>query len=95
MRELGTPSSPSEIRTLAALLTGLGEFDQAFAVLERATTQRLIEPINLLGADLDPLRPDPRFAALLKRMRLAGETVDVFVRLPEVLAERSGPVQTH
>src|SRR5712691_975549 len=50
---------------------GLGERDQAFAWLERAFDERRgwlaylkVEPM------LDPLRTDPRFAALVRRMRL-------------------------
>ena len=50
---------------------GLGERDQAFAWLERAFDERRgwlaylkVEPM------LDPLRTDPRFATLVRRMRL-------------------------
>ena len=88
LRELGAPSSPSEVRAAAGLLSALGERDKAFAMLERATSERSIEPINLLGPELDRMRSDPRFAEVLKRMRLPDETVDVFVRLPEILSNR-------
>ena len=50
---------------------GLGDADQAFAWLERAYDERRgwlaylkVEPM------LDPLRADPRFADLVRRMRL-------------------------
>jgi serine/threonine-protein kinase len=53
------------------LSVGLGDHDQAFAWLERAYQERRgwlaylkVDPM------LDPLRPDPRFAELVRRMRL-------------------------
>jgi hypothetical protein len=50
---------------------GLGEFDAAFEWFERAIEERdqTIMPI-LSYAHLDPLRGDPRFAALLRKMNL-------------------------
>ncbi len=54
------------------LAVSLGDYDGAFEALERAYEDRRgwlaylkIEPA------IDPLRRDPRFAALLERMRLA------------------------
>jgi TolB-like protein/class 3 adenylate cyclase/Flp pilus assembly protein TadD len=54
---------------IAAILVGLGETDAAFAALKEADEQRSwwitwwkLDP------DLDPLRPDPRFGALLEKV---------------------------
>ena len=56
----------------AAIYAGLGEKDQAFAFLEKAYEQR--DPKLVLwgnvGPLLDPLRSDPRFADLLRRVGL-------------------------
>ncbi|HEX2713824.1 MAG TPA: protein kinase, partial [Candidatus Acidoferrales bacterium] len=56
---------------LATIYAGLGEKDQAFASLEKAYEQR--EPL-LIEARVeplfDPLRSDPRFADLLRRLGL-------------------------
>jgi TolB-like protein len=50
---------------------GLGEIDQAFTWMERAIEERdpIIVPIKSFPF-LDPLRSDPRFAALLRKMNL-------------------------
>jgi TolB-like protein len=50
---------------------GLGEFDQALAWMDRAIEDRdsMIVPIKTY-AFLDPLRADPRFSALLRKMNL-------------------------
>jgi serine/threonine-protein kinase len=60
--------SPSDF---AKLYVALGDFDRAFAAIERAYAERRgwlaylgIEPL------LDPLRADPRFQVLLERMAL-------------------------
>jgi len=51
---------------------GLGNIDEAFVCLERAVDapDRMIEPIKTYPF-LDPLRNDPRFHALLRKMNLA------------------------
>jgi DNA-binding winged helix-turn-helix (wHTH) protein/TolB-like protein/tetratricopeptide (TPR) repeat protein len=56
----------------AAIYTGLGEKDQAFAWLERGFKGRAIG-ISFLKIDpkFDSLRSDPRFAVLLRRIGLA------------------------
>ncbi len=57
---------------VAALHAALGEKDQAFEWLEKAYTQHSADMVNLkVDPRLDGLRTDPRFKALLKRMRLA------------------------
>ncbi len=55
----------------AAIYAGLGEKDQAFASLERAYEQRdyRLITVNMLPL-LDPLRSDPRFQDLLRRIGL-------------------------
>jgi len=55
----------------AAIYAGLGEKDQAFACLERAYAQRDARLVELkVDARLDPLRSDPRFADLQRRVGL-------------------------
>jgi len=50
---------------------GLGDTDEAFVWMERAidAPDRMIEPIKTYPF-LDPIRSDPRFAALLRKMNL-------------------------
>jgi len=58
---------------LARVYLGLGEKDKAFVWLEKAYDERAMGGvITLLKLDpiFDPLRPDPRFADLLRRMNL-------------------------
>ena len=57
---------------IALIHLGLGEKDQAFAWLERAYEERC-PTLEFLKVEpsLDPLRSDPRFADLLRRMNLA------------------------
>jgi len=54
---------------IAAIYAGLGEKDQAFAFLEKAYEQRVVMWWNG-GPLLDPLRSDPRFQDLQRRMGL-------------------------
>jgi hypothetical protein len=56
----------------AAVYTGLGDFDQAFQWLDKAYEERDDRLIYLQAEPMaDPLRKDPRFTALMKRMGLA------------------------
>jgi tetratricopeptide (TPR) repeat protein len=52
---------------------GLGEIDDAFAWMDRAVDARdpMMTPIKSYPF-LDPIRSDPRFAALLRKMKLDG-----------------------
>lgn len=55
----------------AVLLASLGENDAAFQSLDDAVSRRLSRAIWMgVDPDLDPLRPDPRFDALLRRVHL-------------------------
>jgi hypothetical protein len=56
---------------LAAVHVGLGDRDRSFELLERAYAQRA-PSMPSLGSDymFDPIRDDPRFRDLLKRMKL-------------------------
>jgi hypothetical protein len=57
--------------SLAQLYAGLGEQDQAFAWLEGAYQKRDYSLTGLrVSPYYDPLRSDPRFAQLLKKMGL-------------------------
>jgi len=55
---------------IAAIYSGLGQRDQAFESLERAYQEKSPDLAYFLRADLriDPLRADPRFLDLLRRM---------------------------
>jgi TolB-like protein/DNA-binding winged helix-turn-helix (wHTH) protein/Flp pilus assembly protein TadD len=58
--------------SIAILYGALGNFDQAFAFLEKAYQERDPELTYLkIGRRFDPLRRDPRYRELLQRMRLA------------------------
>jgi serine/threonine-protein kinase len=60
---------PVETYGVAIIHAGLGEKDQAFEWLERAYEVRDQGLLFLkVGPDLDPLRSDPRFQDLLRRM---------------------------
>lgn len=54
----------------AFIYTALGEKDRAFEYLERAYREHDINLLQLKGARLEPLRSDPRFADLLRRVGL-------------------------
>ena len=59
---------------IARVYAGLGETDQAFGWLDKAVVERdgnFSNPGIKVDHDFDPLRSDPRFAGLLRRMGLA------------------------
>ena len=57
---------------LAYVYTGLGRYDEAMDYLERAWEQRSGSIYGIKGSfRFKPLRPHPRFIALLQRMHLA------------------------
>jgi len=57
---------------LAAIYVALGEREQAFQRLERSYKERSFHLINLkVRPEFAPLRPDPRFQDLVRRIGLA------------------------
>lgn len=57
----------------AGIEAALGEYDAAFESLERAIKGRDLQVVSLkVDPNLDPLRSDPRFDALLRRVGLPG-----------------------
>jgi serine/threonine-protein kinase len=67
------PEGDQDAYSIALGYVGLGNTDEAFAWLNRAVDTRM-GSFNEVNADpiFDPLRADPRFAALLSRMRFPG-----------------------
>jgi tetratricopeptide (TPR) repeat protein len=60
---------------IASIYAGLGENDQAFALLEKAYEERSPELVNLrVEPSLDNLRSDPRFTDLAARIGLVPRT---------------------
>jgi serine/threonine protein kinase/tetratricopeptide (TPR) repeat protein len=58
----------------AAIYAALGDRNKAFALLEAGVETRNILPVTIIDPKLDPLRSDPRFHALRRRLNLPGET---------------------
>jgi hypothetical protein len=55
----------------AMLYAAFGQRNQAFSLLEEARAEHSPQLVNLLiEQGFDPLRPDPRFADLLRRVGL-------------------------
>ena len=72
LQQLQSSKAHVSAAELAILLTALGERERAFASLEQAYHARDIQ-LQYLGVEpgLDPLRSDPRFADLVRRVGLA------------------------
>jgi tetratricopeptide (TPR) repeat protein len=67
-RSTQTYFSPFDI---AVVYVGLGDRDQAFEWLEKAYDERTRPMLSLkVNPRLDPLRSDPRFVALMRRMKV-------------------------
>ncbi len=65
----GSNARPSEI---AAVYVGLGEIDQAFEWLDQAVEPEELDSFRIQSSnfEFDPIRDDPRFTDLLRRMNL-------------------------
>jgi TolB-like protein/DNA-binding winged helix-turn-helix (wHTH) protein/tetratricopeptide (TPR) repeat protein len=55
---------------LAVIYSALGDRDRAIAALEKGVQTRSLLPFVFVDPQLDPVRSDPRFSALLQRMHL-------------------------
>ena len=74
LKELAERSKQGYVEPVmtATIHAGLGEKDQAFALLEKAYQERSEELLFLkVSPKFDSLRSDPRFADLLRRLNLA------------------------
>jgi TolB-like protein/DNA-binding winged helix-turn-helix (wHTH) protein/Tfp pilus assembly protein PilF len=73
LSDLG-PAGDADAYHRALAYVGVGETDRVFMLLEKAVDSRL-GAFNEVNVDpiFDPLRADPRFAALLRRMRFPGD----------------------
>jgi hypothetical protein len=72
LQQLQSSTAHVSAAELAILLTALGERDRAFASLEQAYRVHDIQ-LQYLGVEpgFDPLRSDPRFVDLMRRVGLA------------------------
>jgi TolB-like protein/Tfp pilus assembly protein PilF len=61
---------PFPALAIALIYIGLGDKDQAFVWLEKSIDQRDLNLCLLWDSFYEPLRSDPRFASLLRRMKL-------------------------
>ncbi|MGH9753437.1 MAG: winged helix-turn-helix domain-containing protein [Blastocatellia bacterium] len=65
------PAGPISLQDVAIIYVGLGEKDEAFALLERAYAERDIHLASLKSDPrFDSIRSDPRYADLLRRLGL-------------------------
>jgi TolB-like protein len=73
LQQLEGATARSPALQIAAVSLGLGNCDAAFEWLHRACVERSMG-VHWLKVEpfWDPLRPDPRFAALLREMNLSG-----------------------
>lgn len=71
LRERANRGEYAPALNIAKIYTVLGDKDQAFAWLNKAIDEREGRTVAIIRNDLwDPLRDDPRFADLLRRMNL-------------------------
>jgi TolB-like protein/Tfp pilus assembly protein PilF len=61
-----------EYRTMALIHIGLGEYDEAFAYLEKSFTSHELSLCSIkVDPKLDPIRSDPRFELLIRKIGLS------------------------
>jgi tetratricopeptide (TPR) repeat protein len=63
---------PFPALAIAQVYIGLGDKDRAFHWLDKAVEQRDLDLLLRYDSPYAPLRSDPRFAGLLRRMKLPG-----------------------
>jgi TolB-like protein/DNA-binding winged helix-turn-helix (wHTH) protein/Tfp pilus assembly protein PilF len=68
-----------DLPTAAAAHLALGDRQAALAALRRAVTERAVQPLSFAAPELDGLRADPAFTALLTTMRLPTGSVGALV----------------
>jgi Tfp pilus assembly protein PilF/TolB-like protein len=68
-----------DLPTAAATQLALGDRAAALAALRRAVTERVVQPLSFAAPELDGLRADPAFAALLTEMGLPTGSVGALV----------------
>jgi TolB-like protein/DNA-binding winged helix-turn-helix (wHTH) protein/Tfp pilus assembly protein PilF len=64
------PNTSGSAFALAAIYSALGDRDRAIAALEKGVQTRSLLPFVFADPQLDPLRSDPRFQQLLRRVGL-------------------------
>lgn len=65
---LANPDGVSRV-WLGLIYIGLKKYDEALTQLERSYTERIINNVGLkINEDYDPIRNEPRFKALLKKL---------------------------
>jgi TolB-like protein/Flp pilus assembly protein TadD len=70
------PAWPQELRSMAEAHAALGDYDRAFELLDEAVAANTEGWALRTDPDLDPLRGDSRFEALLERAGLDDASVD-------------------
>ena len=78
-----------DLPTAAAAHIALGDRAAAMAALKRAVEERTVQPLSFGAPELDALRDDPEFAALLGEMRLPPGSVAGLVGVHQQNAEAS------
>jgi hypothetical protein len=68
--QVSQPSVVPPLSTVASFYAQLEENDRAFAFLEKAYEKKEIDVIRLRSPVYDPIRTDPRFADLMRRIGL-------------------------
>ena len=70
VRTIEKEGSPNDAHALAVIYCALGDHDRAIASLERGVQAHTLMPFVFVDPPLDPLRSDPRFKQLCRRVGL-------------------------